>query len=319
MLDESTFDETYLGACYDNFIDGEWEAPARGRYLANRSPIDGSILCEVARSDADDVERALDAAISAHGAWAGTARAERCRILSLIADTIEDNADLLAHVEALDSGKSIGEALTADVILAADHFRHFAGLSRADEVAIDRDWVADGEPTSVVNQISTWNFSLLMAARRAAPALLAGNCIVIKPAPDTPMNLAVLTDLISDLLPPGVLNVVFGRSWEVGTPLARSPHVVFDDLADESGWSSTSRSAAPLAPASSFAVSAPARAAPPVASRSSAGFWKALLSARRASRWADRPTQRSARHGREETSRAFPAGPNSGVRNALCA
>ncbi|HWA45355.1 MAG TPA: aldehyde dehydrogenase family protein [Hypericibacter adhaerens] len=233
MLDQpvmSLIDTSRLRARYDNFIGGGWKAPAKGRYFTDKSPIDGSTLCEVARSDADDVERALDAAHAARVGWARTAPAERARILNKIADRIESNLQLLAYVETRDNGKPIRETLNADVPLAADHFRYFAGCIRAEEGTIgeiDHDTVAYHfrEPMGVVGQIIPWNFPLLMAAWKMAPALVAGNCVVIKPASDTPMSLAVLMDLIGDLLPPGVLNVVFGHGSEVGTPLARSPRI----------------------------------------------------------------------------------------------
>jgi aldehyde dehydrogenase len=215
---------------YENFIGGKWVAPVSGRYFTDKSPIDGSTLCEVARSDAADVERALDAAHAALPAWKRTSPTERARILNRIADRIEDNLELLAHVETRDNGKPIRETLNADVPLAADHFRYFASCIRAEEGSIgeiDHDMVAYHfrEPLGVVGQIIPWNFPLLMAAWKMAPALVAGNCVVIKPASDTPMSLALLMDLVGDLLPPGVLNVVFGHGSEVGTPLARSPRI----------------------------------------------------------------------------------------------
>jgi aldehyde dehydrogenase len=215
---------------YDNFIGGKWVAPVKGRYFTDKSPIDGSTLCEVARSDADDVERALDAAHAARASWGRTSPAERARILNKIADTIEDNLELLANVETRDNGKPIRETLNADVPLAADHFRYFASCIRAEEGTlseIDHDTVAYHfrEPMGVVGQIIPWNFPLLMAAWKLAPALVAGNCVVIKPASDTPMSLAVLMDLIGDLLPAGVLNIVFGHGSEAGAPLARSPRI----------------------------------------------------------------------------------------------
>ncbi|SHL57283.1 aldehyde dehydrogenase [Rhodanobacter sp. OK091] len=188
------------------------------------------MLCEIARSDADDVERALDAAHAARKGWARTSPADRAAILNRIADRITANVVLLARVETRDNGKPIRETLNADIPLAADHFRYFAGCIRAEEGSIgeiDHDTIAYHfkEPMGVVGQIIPWNFPLLMAAWKMAPALAAGNCVVIKPASDTPMSLAVLMDLIGDLLPPGVLNVVFGHGSEVGTPLARSPRI----------------------------------------------------------------------------------------------
>ncbi len=223
-------DTSRLRSRYDNFIGGAWKAPEKGRYFIDSSPIDGSALCEVARSDADDVERALDAAHAVRDKWGRTAPAERARLLNLIADRIEENLELLAHVETSDNGKPIRETLAADVPLSADHFRYFAACIRAEEgtvAELDEDTVAYHfrEPMGVVGQIIPWNFPLLMAAWKLAPALAAGNCVVIKPASDTPMSLALLMDLAGDILPPGVLNVVFGHGSEVGAPLARNPRI----------------------------------------------------------------------------------------------
>ncbi|MFC5580093.1 aldehyde dehydrogenase family protein [Rhodanobacter terrae] len=229
-LKQPAADESHLRTRYDNFIGGEWKAPAKGRYFTDISPIDGSVLCEIARSDADDVELALDAAHAARKGWARTSPADRAAILNRIADRITASVVLLARVETRDNGKPIRETLNADIPLAADHFRYFAGCIRAEEGSIgeiDHDTIAYHfkEPMGVVGQIIPWNFPLLMAAWKMAPALAAGNCVVIKPASDTPMSLAVLMDLIGDLLPAGVLNVVFGHGSEVGTPLARSPRI----------------------------------------------------------------------------------------------
>ncbi|MGD0763845.1 MAG: aldehyde dehydrogenase family protein [Roseiarcus sp.] len=227
---KSKLDTSRLRARYDNFIGGKWKAPAKGRYFTDKSPIDGSTLCEVARSDADDVERALDAAHAAKDKWGRTSVTDRARMLNKIADRIDENLELLAHVETRDNGKPIRETLGADVPLSADHFRYFAGCIRAEEGTLgelDNDTVAYHfrEPLGVVGQIIPWNFPLLMAAWKMAPAIAAGNCVVIKPASDTPMSLAVLMDLIGDVLPPGVLNVVFGHGSEVGAPLARNPRI----------------------------------------------------------------------------------------------
>jgi len=227
---KSKLDTSRLRTRYDNFIGGAWKAPAKGRYFTDKSPIDGSTLCEVARSDADDVERALDAAHAAKDKWGRTSVTDRARMLNKIADRIDENLELLAHVETRDNGKPIRETLGADVPLSADHFRYFAGCIRAEEGTLgelDNDTVAYHfrEPLGVVGQIIPWNFPLLMAAWKMAPAIAAGNCVVIKPASDTPMSLAVLMDLIGDVLPPGVLNVVFGHGSEVGAPLARNPRI----------------------------------------------------------------------------------------------
>ena len=227
---EDLLHRSRLRARYDNFIGGRWQAPAKGRYFVDPSPVDGTNLCEVARSDADDVERALDAAHAARDAWGRTSPAERSRLLLKIADVIDDNLDLLAYAETVDNGKPIRETRNADVPLAADHFRYFAGCIRAEEGTLgelDNDTVAYHfkEPMGVVAQIIPWNFPLLMAAWKLAPALACGNCVVIKPASNTPLSLAVLMDLIGDILPAGVLNVVNGHGSEVGAPLASSPRI----------------------------------------------------------------------------------------------
>ena len=226
----STVQRSRIRARYDNFIGGKWQAPVKGRYFADPSPVDGTKLCDIARSDAADVELALDAAHSARAAWGRTAPAERARLLNKIADCIDENLELLAYAETLDNGKPIRETRAADVPLAADHFRYFAGCIRAEEGAlseIDNDTIAYHfkEPMGVVAQIIPWNFPLLMAAWKMAPALACGNCVVIKPASDTPLSLAILMDLIGDILPPGVLNVVNGHGSEVGAPLASSPRI----------------------------------------------------------------------------------------------
>ena len=213
---------------YENFIGGQWRAPAKGRYFSDPSPVDGTKLCDVARSDAEDVERALDAAHAARDAWGRTAPAERSRMLLKIADRIDDNLELLAYAETVDNGKPIRETRAADVPLAADHFRYFAGCIRAEEgtlAELDDNTVAYHfrEPMGVVAQIIPWNFPLLMAAWKLAPALACGNCVVIKPASDTPLSLAVLMDLIGDILPAGVLNVVNGHGSEVGRTACLQP------------------------------------------------------------------------------------------------
>ena len=215
---------------YDNFIGGEWVAPLKERYFASYSPLNQMQLAMVAKSSAEDVELALDAAHKARAAWGRTSPTERARLLNLIADRIQANLALLANVETVDNGKPIRETLNADVPLAADHFRYFASCIRAEEGSlgeIDHDTVAYHfrEPLGVVGQIIPWNFPLLMAAWKLAPALAAGNCVVMKPASDTPLSLAVLMDLTADILPPGVVNVVFGSGAEVGTPLASSPRI----------------------------------------------------------------------------------------------
>src|SRR6059036_3020764 len=215
---------------YGNYLNGKWAGPRSGRYFENFSPVNGRLLCEIARSDANDVEDALDAAHAAKDAWGRTSVAERALILNRIADCMEENLDLLALAETWDNGKPIRETTAADVPLAIDHFRYFAGAIRAQEGGlseIDHDTVAYHfhEPLGVVGQIIPWNFPLLMAAWKLAPALAAGNCVVLKPAEQTPMGILVLMDIIGDLLPDGVLNVVNGFGVEAGKPLASSPRI----------------------------------------------------------------------------------------------
>ncbi|MGV9347698.1 aldehyde dehydrogenase [Streptomyces spiralis] len=215
---------------YDNFIGGDWVAPVEGRYFANTTPVTGKTFCEVARSSAADVELALDAAHAAAPRWGRTSTTERANILNKIADRIEENLERIAVAETWENGKPVRETLAADIPLAIDHFRYFAGVVRAQEgsiAEIDDDTVAYHfhEPLGVVGQIIPWNFPILMAAWKLAPALAAGNCVVIKPAEQTPVSLLYVIDLIADLLPPGVLNVVNGFGVEAGKPLASSPRV----------------------------------------------------------------------------------------------
>jgi len=215
---------------YDNFINGTFVPPVQGQYFTDISPINGKPLCEVARSTADDVEKALDAAHAAKDKWGRTAPAERARLLNLVADRIDQNLELLAKAETIDNGKPLRETLAADIPLASDHFRYFAACIRAEEgslAELDNDTVAYHfkEPLGVVGQIIPWNFPLLMAAWKLAPALAAGNCVVIKPASETPLSLIILMGLIADVLPPGVLNVVNGKGAEVGKPLAANPRI----------------------------------------------------------------------------------------------
>ena len=219
-----------FSARYDNFIGGQWVAPVAGRYFENTSPITGRVICEVARSDAADVDKALDAAHAAKEAWGRTSPGERARILNRIADRMEENLDLIALAETWDNGKPIRETTHADIPLAIDHFRYFAGCVRAQEGSIseiDHDTVAYHfhEPLGVVGQIIPWNFPILMAVWKLAPALAAGNCIVLKPAEQTPASILVVAELIADLLPAGVLNIVNGFGLECGKPLASSPRI----------------------------------------------------------------------------------------------
>jgi aldehyde dehydrogenase len=215
---------------YENFIGGDWVAPVEGRYFENPTPVTGKVFCEVARSSAADVELALDAAHAAAGAWGRTSATERANILNRIADRIEQHLEKIAVAETWENGKPVRETLAADIPLAVDHFRYFAGVVRAQEgsiAEIDADTVAYHfhEPLGVVGQIIPWNFPILMAAWKLAPALAAGNCVVIKPAEQTPVSLLLVVELIADLLPAGVLNVVNGFGVEAGKPLASSPRV----------------------------------------------------------------------------------------------
>ncbi len=217
-------------ARYDNFIGGKWVAPLKGQYFDVITPISGQVYTQAARSTAEDVELALDAAHAAADAWGKTDPATRSNILLKIADRIETNLELLAYAETVDNGKPIRETLNADIPLAVDHFRYFAGCVRAQEGAlsdIDENTVAYHyhEPLGVVGQIIPWNFPILMAAWKLAPALGAGNCVVLKPAESTPISLLILLELVADLLPPGVLNVVNGYGREAGFPLATSKRI----------------------------------------------------------------------------------------------
>ncbi|MEM6620205.1 MAG: aldehyde dehydrogenase [Pseudomonadota bacterium] len=215
---------------YDNFIGGQFVAPKNGRYFDNTTPITGAVINQIARSDADDINMALDAAHAAKGAWGATSPTERGNILLKIADVIEQNIELLATCETWDNGKAIRETMAADLPLAIDHFRYFASCLRAQEGTmsqIDNDTVAYHfhEPLGVVGQIIPWNFPLLMAAWKVAPALAAGNCVVLKPAEQTPATIMVFAELIAELLPAGVLNIVNGFGLEAGKPLAQSNRV----------------------------------------------------------------------------------------------
>ncbi|KHJ56095.1 aldehyde dehydrogenase [Aureimonas altamirensis] len=215
---------------YGNFIGGKFVEPRSGQYFDNTSPVNGQVLCRVARSNAEDVEAALDAAHAAKEAWGRTSPAERALLLNRIADRMEENLDLLALAETWDNGKPIRETTAADIPLAIDHFRYFASAVRAQEGAlseIDHDTVAYHfhEPLGVVGQIIPWNFPILMACWKLAPALAAGNCVVLKPAEQTPASILLWADLIADILPEGVLNIVNGFGLEAGKPLASSPRI----------------------------------------------------------------------------------------------
>lgn len=215
---------------YQNFIGGEWTPPVDGQYFDNISPVNGEVFCQIPRSNNADIELALDAAHAAKAAWGKTSVTERSNILLKIADRIEANLEYLAVAETWDNGKAVRETLAADVPLAADHFRYFAGCIRAQEGAIgeiDESTVAYHfhEPLGVVGQIIPWNFPLLMAAWKLAPALAAGNCVVLKPAEQTPASILLLMELIADLLPNGVVNVVNGFGKEAGEALATSTRI----------------------------------------------------------------------------------------------
>jgi len=215
---------------YGNYIGGEFVAPLSGQYFSNTSPVDGSVIGEFPRSNAADIDKALDAAHAAADAWGRTSVQERSHILLKIADRIEANLELLAVAETWDNGKPVRETLNADVPLAVDHFRYFAGCIRAQEGSTAE--INDGtvayhfhEPLGVVGQIIPWNFPLLMAAWKLAPALAAGNAIVLKPAEQTPLSITLLVEIIGDLLPPGVLNIVQGFGREAGEALATSTRI----------------------------------------------------------------------------------------------
>ena len=215
---------------YGNWIGGEWVDPVKGRYFENPTPVTGRTFTEIARSGAEDVELALDAAWGAAPAWGRSSVAERAVTLNRIADRIEENLEKLAVAESWENGKPVRECLAADLPLAVDHFRYFAAVIRAQEgnsSEIDGDTVAYHfqEPLGVVGQIVPWNFPLLMATWKLAPALAAGNAVVLKPAEQTPASILLLMELIADLLPPGVVNVVNGFGVEAGKPLAANPRV----------------------------------------------------------------------------------------------
>ncbi|WP_259013962.1 acetaldehyde dehydrogenase ExaC [Emticicia fluvialis] len=215
---------------YENFIGGKWIPPVRGEYFDNVSPVDGKVFTSVARSTEEDIEKALDAAWAAAPYWNNTSATVRSNILLKIADVMEKNIETLAKAETWDNGKPIRETMAADLPLAIDHFRYFAGVIRAEEGSVselDANTVSMNilEPLGVVGQIIPWNFPLLMAAWKLAPALAAGNCVVLKPAEQTPVGILVLMEMIQDVLPAGVINVVNGFGIEAGKPLASSPRI----------------------------------------------------------------------------------------------
>ncbi|MFM9918253.1 aldehyde dehydrogenase family protein [Lacisediminihabitans sp. H27-G8] len=215
---------------YEHWIGGEWVKPVKGQYFEDISPVNGKPFCEVARGTAEDIEAALDAAHKAAPAWGKTSATERAAVLNRIADVIDANTEILALAETWDNGKAIRETLNADIPLAADHFRYFAAAIRAQEgsfAEMDNGMTAYHyhEPLGVVGQIIPWNFPILMAVWKLAPALAAGNAIVLKPAEQTPASILVLMELIGDILPAGVVNVVNGFGVEAGKPLASSPRI----------------------------------------------------------------------------------------------
>ncbi len=217
-------------AHYNNFIGGQWVAPVKGEYFDVITPINGQAYTRAARSSAEDVELALDAAHAAADKWGKTSPTERSNLLLKIADRLEAHLELLAYAETVDNGKPIRETLNADIPLTIDHFRYFAGCVRAQEGGLsdlDENTVAYHfhEPLGVVGQIIPWNFPILMAAWKLAPAIGAGNCVVLKPAESTPISILILAELIADLLPPGVLNIVNGYGREAGMPLATSKRI----------------------------------------------------------------------------------------------
>jgi aldehyde dehydrogenase len=217
-------------AQYENYIGGEWVAPVDGEYFENTSPIDGGLIARVARSNSKDIDLAVEAAGKAADAWGKTSATERSNIMFKIAQRIEDNLESLALVEAWDNGKAIRETMAADIPLAVDHFRYFGSVIRAEagQVAdIDAGTVSMEvhEPLGVVGQIIPWNFPILMATWKLAPALSAGNCVVLKPAEQTPVSILFLMEVIADLLPAGVLNIVNGFGPEAGKPLATHPDI----------------------------------------------------------------------------------------------
>ncbi|SKB25397.1 acetaldehyde dehydrogenase ExaC [Maribacter arcticus] len=215
---------------YENFIGGKWVAPSKGEYFDNISPVDGKSFTKIPRSTAEDIELAIDAAWKAAPSWNTSSATERSNMLLKIADKIEQNLEVLARAETWDNGKAIRETRAADLPLAVDHFRYFAGVIRAEEGSVselDSNTVALNitEPLGVVGQIIPWNFPLLMATWKLAPALAAGNCVVLKPAEQTPVGILILMEIIEGILPAGVLNVVNGFGAEAGKPLASSPRI----------------------------------------------------------------------------------------------
>tara|TARA_R110002050_G_scaffold1281_4_gene9278 strand:+ start:11124 stop:12647 length:1524 start_codon:yes stop_codon:yes gene_type:complete len=215
---------------YENYIGGKWTSPIKGAYFDNTSPVDGNVFTKIARSTVEDIEYAIDAAWKAAPEWNNSSATTRSNMLLKIADVMEQNLEILARAETWDNGKAIRETRAADIPLAVDHFRYFAGVIRAEEGSVselDSNTVALNvtEPLGVVAQIIPWNFPILMATWKLAPALAAGNCVILKPAEQTPVSILILMELIEHILPAGVLNVVNGFGTEAGKPLASSPRI----------------------------------------------------------------------------------------------
>lgn len=230
MSTNKVYDRPKFKDQYDNYINGKWTPPALGKYFDVITPLDGTVMSKAAHSNAQDLELAVDAAAEAFKTWGKTSATERSIILNKIADRIEQNLEYIAAVETTDNGKPVRETLNADIPLAIDHFRYFAGVIRAEEgslTELDQNTVSliVHEPIGVVAQIIPWNFPILMAVWKIAPALAAGNTIVLKPAESTPISILVLMEVIGDLLPPGVLNVVNGFGSELGQELVGNPKV----------------------------------------------------------------------------------------------
>ncbi len=228
--EKDTLKKPAFKAQYDNFIGGKWTPPVKGQYFDNISPVDGNSFTRIPRSTSEDIELALDAAWAAAPEWNNAPAATRSNLLLKIADVMEANLEVLARAETWDNGKALRETMAADLPLAVDHFRYFAGVIRAEEGSmseLDASTVCLNvpEPLGVVGQIIPWNFPLLMAAWKMAPALAAGNCVVLKPAEQTPVGILILMELIEGILPDGVLNIVNGFGVEAGKPLASSPRI----------------------------------------------------------------------------------------------
>lgn len=218
--ERDTLKKPSFKASYDNYIGGKWTAPVKGQYFDNISPVDGNSFTKVSRSTAEDIELALDAAWAVAPSWNNSAAAERSNLLLKIADVMEANLEVLARAETWDNGKALRETMAADLPLAIDHFRYFAGVIRAEEGSLselDSTTISMNvkEPLGVVGQIIPWNFPILMATWKIAPALAAGNCVILKPAEQTPVGIMILMELIDGILPAGVLNVVNGFGWKL--------------------------------------------------------------------------------------------------------